>query len=146
MATKHEERSSHFKPAKKQRLLDKQELMINIGLMEFNEEGLASPLRGKTLPQKIAKNADYKTVLAAALKKRQNFDKTFEPELIQIESVDTPMNWKSIGLKFIVAIHMPSMVGARIPVPSPSQTFSSSLLAASGSSSLRVSCTFFLET
>ena len=44
--------------------------------MEFNEEGLASPLRGKTLPQKIAKNADYKTVLAAALKKttklRQN--------------------------------------------------------------------------
>ena len=81
MATKHEERSSHFKPAKKQRLLDKQELMINIGLIEFNEEGLASPLRGKTLPQKIAKNADYKTVLVAALKKRQNFDKTFEPEL-----------------------------------------------------------------
>ena len=72
MATKNEERFSHFKPAKKQRLLDKQELTINIGLIEFNEEGLASPLRGKTLPQKIAKNADYKTVLAAALKKRQN--------------------------------------------------------------------------
>ena len=43
--------------------------------MELNEEGLASPLRGKTLAQKIAKNADYKTVLAAALKKRQNYDK-----------------------------------------------------------------------
>ena len=76
MATKHEKRSSRFKPAKKQRLLDKQELTINIRLMEFKEEGLASPLRGKTLPQKIAKNADYKTVLAAALKKRQNYDKT----------------------------------------------------------------------
>ena len=31
MATKNEERFSHFKPAKKQRLLDKQELTINIG-------------------------------------------------------------------------------------------------------------------
>ena len=62
LATKHEGRSSHYKPAKKQRLLGRQELTINIGLMEFNEEGLASPLRGKTLPQKIAKNADYKTV------------------------------------------------------------------------------------
>ena len=72
MATKHEERSSHFKPAKKQRLLDKRELTINVGLMEFNEEGLGSLMRGKTLPQKISKNADCKTVLAAALKKRQN--------------------------------------------------------------------------
>ena len=72
MATKHEERYSHFKPAKKQCLLDKQELTINVELMEFNEEGLASPLRGKTLPQKIANNANYKTVLAAPLKKRQN--------------------------------------------------------------------------
>ena len=34
MAIKHEERSSHIKPAKKQRLLDKQELTTNIGLIQ----------------------------------------------------------------------------------------------------------------
>ena len=65
MATKHEERSSHFKPAKKQRLLDKEELTTNIVLIQKYE---------------VAKNAGYRTVLAAALKKRQNYDKTLEPE------------------------------------------------------------------
>ena len=80
MTKKNEERTSHFKPAKKQRLLSKQEVTINIGQMEFNEEGLASPLRGKSLPLKIAKDADYKTLLEAALKKRCDYDKTFDSE------------------------------------------------------------------
>ena len=71
MTQKNEERTSHFKPAKKQRLSSMQEVTINIGQMEFNEEGLASPLRGKSLPVKIAKDADYKTLLEAALKKRR---------------------------------------------------------------------------
>ena len=70
MTKKNEERTSHFKPAKKQRLSSMQEVTINIGQMhvEFNEEGLASPLGGKSLPFKMCKDADYKTLLEAALK------------------------------------------------------------------------------
>ena len=70
MMKKNEERTLHFKPAKKQRLSSMQEVTINIGQMEFNEEGLASPLRGKSMPLKICKDADYKTLLEAALKNR----------------------------------------------------------------------------
>ena len=51
MTKKNEETTSHVKPAKKQRVLSKQEVTINIGQMEFNKEGLVSPLGGKSLPQ-----------------------------------------------------------------------------------------------
>ena len=41
--------------------------------MELNEEKLACPVRGKSLPLKIAKDADCKTLLESALKKRMNY-------------------------------------------------------------------------
>ena len=70
----------HFKPSKKLRLSETQEVTINIRLMELNGEKLACPVRGKSLPLKIAKDADYKTLLESALKKRTNNDKTFDSE------------------------------------------------------------------
>ena len=48
--------------------------------MELNEKKLACPVRGKSLPLKIAKDADYKTLLESALKKRTHYDKTFDSE------------------------------------------------------------------
>ena len=78
MSKKKEERASYFRPSKKPRVADKQEVTINIGLMELNDEEVGVPLRGKSLPLKIAKDADYKTLLEFAVKKRTDYDKTFD--------------------------------------------------------------------
>ena len=70
MTKKAEERASYFRPSKKQRVSEKQEVTINIGVMELSKDGVSYILRGKTLPLKISKEADYKTLLESALKKR----------------------------------------------------------------------------
>lgn len=44
-------------------------ITMKIGLMELNDEEVGLPLRGNNLPLKIAKNADYRTLLDAAVKK-----------------------------------------------------------------------------
>ena len=80
MTRKNEERTSYFKPSKKKRVSDKQAVTINIGLMEFNEEGLTSPLRGKSLPLKIPKDTDYKALLESAIQKRHDYDTAFDSE------------------------------------------------------------------
>ena len=64
---KAKERDSYFQPSKKQRVSAKQEITINIGVMELNKDGVANILSGKTLPLKISKEADYKTLLESAL-------------------------------------------------------------------------------
>ena len=86
MSKKNEERASNFRPSKKARVADianKQEVSINIGIMELNEEAVGIPLRGKSLPLKIAKEVDYDTLLASALKKRGDYEKTFDCERVQ---------------------------------------------------------------
>ena len=82
MSHKHEERASHFRPAKKVCVStpSRQEVTINIGVMEINENEVATPLRGKSLPLKIEKEADYDTLLKAALKKRCAYDQTFDSD------------------------------------------------------------------
>lgn len=83
MSKKNEENASNFRPSKKARVADianKQEVSINIGIMELNEEAVGIPLRGKSLPLKIAKEVDYDTLLASALKKRRDYEKTFDCE------------------------------------------------------------------
>ena len=55
MSKKQEERASHFRPSKKPRFTAKQEVTINIGVMELNEKNESVPLRGKSLPLKIGK-------------------------------------------------------------------------------------------
>ena len=59
MSKKQEERASHFRPSKKPRVACKQEVTINIGIMELNEKEEGVPLRGKSLPLKIGKESDY---------------------------------------------------------------------------------------
>lgn len=80
MSKKQEERASHFRPSKKARVANKQEVTINIGVMELDEKEIGIPLRGKSLPLKIAKDANYDTLLESALKKRADYDKTFDCE------------------------------------------------------------------
>ncbi len=48
--------------------------------MELNENEVGIPLRGKSLPLKVIKEADYKTLLDAALKKRADYDQMFDCE------------------------------------------------------------------
>lgn len=82
MARKETERQVHFKPNKKKgRLGDtkskaKDEVIINVGLMEY-EYGEAKIQRGKSFPVKLSKEMGYEEVKARALKKWEDYDRTF---------------------------------------------------------------------
>ena len=52
--------------------------LINIGLMKYVGVDEATPVRGKSLPLKVKKDASYADVFLEALTKRQAHDKSFD--------------------------------------------------------------------
>lgn len=75
---KSEERKSNFRPKKRSKPIV-HEVSLNIGLMECIVSEL-KPCRGSSLPLKISDSASYDEILAAAMKKREAFDKRFRPK------------------------------------------------------------------
>lgn len=75
---KSEERQSNFRPKKRSKP-NVHEVTVNIGLMEYIVSEL-KPCRGSSLPLKISDSASYDEIRAAAIKKREAFDKRFQPE------------------------------------------------------------------
>jgi hypothetical protein len=82
MKQKETERQSHFKPNKKKGRVGetqakaKDEVIINVGLMEY-EYGEAKSQRGKSFPVKLSKDMGYDEVRERALKKWEDYDRTF---------------------------------------------------------------------
>ena len=80
MKQKETERQSHFKPNKKKGRVGetqaKDEVIINVGLMEY-EYGEAKIQRGKSFPVKLSKDMGYDGVRERALKKWEDYDRTF---------------------------------------------------------------------
>ena len=82
MKQKETERQSHFKPNKKKGRVGetqakaKDEVIINVGLMEY-EYGEAKIQRGKSFPVKLSKDMGYDEVRERALKKWEDYDRTF---------------------------------------------------------------------
>ena len=88
MKEKEAERRSHFEPKSKKARSSKDstkgkakeekgvKVLINVGLMEY-ECGEPKVLRGKTFPVKLLTNIGYEEVFENALKKWEDYDKTF---------------------------------------------------------------------
>jgi len=84
-AKKNEERSTHFRSSasKKKGQKRKEEdpfALINVDVMRFVNPDVKIPIRGKTLPLKVRKDASYSEVFADALVKREAHDKAFDPK------------------------------------------------------------------
>ena len=77
---KEAERRSHFEPKKKKAVGEKnEEVLINVGLMEF-DSGSLRKVFGKTFPVKLFKEMKYEEVLERSLKKWEDYDRTFSRE------------------------------------------------------------------
>lgn len=80
---KEAERRSHFEPKskkKKKAVGEKnEEVLINVGLMEFDSRSLRKVF-GKTFPVKLFKEMKYEEVLERSLKKWEDYDRTFSRE------------------------------------------------------------------
>ena len=58
------------------------EVVINIGIMRHDPyPSNINPVRGKSLPMKINKDANYSQLLIAAIVKREAFDQSFNDKL-----------------------------------------------------------------
>jgi hypothetical protein len=79
-AKRKSEERSHFQAKKGASATKFSKVTINIGVMEYAQNGEPKPIRGSSLPLKIADNSKYDEVRTAALKKREAFDKRFEME------------------------------------------------------------------
>jgi hypothetical protein len=78
---KETERRSHFEPkAKKKKIEKKEEVLINVGLMDVDFTGSLKRVFGKTLPVKLSTDMNYDEVLERSLKKWKDYDRTFSKE------------------------------------------------------------------
>lgn len=83
-AKKRQERSTHFRTSSKTKAKSKDTepfALINIGLMKYVSADTTTPVRGKSLPLKVKKDALYAEVFSMALTKREAYDKSFDPKL-----------------------------------------------------------------
>ncbi|XP_028405741.1 uncharacterized protein LOC114528309 [Dendronephthya gigantea] len=80
MKQKETERQAHFKPNKKKarqgETKGKDEVIVNIGLMEY-DYGELKIQRGKSFPVKLSKDMGYDEVREKVLKKWEDYDRTF---------------------------------------------------------------------
>ena len=76
---KSEERSEHFNGTKRKAKADEL-VTISIGVASF-PSGEFKPVRGKSLPLKVAKSISAKPLLEEALKKRAAYDRSFRSDL-----------------------------------------------------------------
>ena len=60
--------------------------LINIGLMKYVSFDTTTPVRGKSLPSKVNKDAKYAEVFSVTVTKREAYDKSF----------DTKLSWKLV--------------------------------------------------
>ena len=78
---KEAERRSHFEPkTKKKKIEKKEEVLINVGLMEVDFTGSLKRVFGKTLPVQLSTDMNYDEVLERSLKKWKDYDRTFSQE------------------------------------------------------------------
>jgi uncharacterized Zn finger protein (UPF0148 family) len=83
-AKKKQERSTHFRTSSKTKAKSKDIepfALINIGLMKYVSVDTTTPVRGKSLPLKVNKDAPYAEVFSMALTKREAYDKSFNTKL-----------------------------------------------------------------
>ncbi|XP_028404902.1 uncharacterized protein LOC114527451 [Dendronephthya gigantea] len=83
-AKKRQERSTHFRTSSKTKKKSKDTepfALINIGLMKYISADTTTPVRGKSLPLKVKKDAPYAEVFTMALTKREAYDKSFDTKL-----------------------------------------------------------------
>lgn len=83
-AKKRQERSTHFRTSSKTKTKSKDTepfALINIGLMKYVSADTTTPVRGKSLPLKVNKDAPYAEVFSMALTKREAYDKSFDTKL-----------------------------------------------------------------
>lgn len=84
---KSEERASRFRDVKGKANrgsteTPQKDIIINVGIMKYDlDNGSFTPARGKSLPLKINRNANYAQLLTAALIKRKAYDQSFNDEL-----------------------------------------------------------------
>ena len=86
-AKKKEERATHFRSSSKKKAKPKDTetvALINIGLMKYVSFDTTTPVRGKSLPLKVNKDAKYAEVFSVALTKREAYDKSFDTKLIMV--------------------------------------------------------------
>ena len=65
------------------------DVLINIGIMKYDRNSLDpsnnyTPVRGKSLPLKVSKDANYSQLLTAALIKRKAYDQSFNEKQDEI--------------------------------------------------------------
>ncbi len=78
---KETERRSHLEPkTKKKKIEKKEEVLINVGLMDVDFTGSLKRVFGKTLPVKLSTDMNYDEVLERSLKKWKDYDRTFSKE------------------------------------------------------------------
>ena len=83
-AKKRQERSTHFRTSTKTKVKTKDAepfALINIGLMKYISADTTTPVRGKSLPLKVNKDAPYAEVFSLAVTKREAYDKSFNDKL-----------------------------------------------------------------
>ncbi|XP_028419234.1 uncharacterized protein LOC114544973 [Dendronephthya gigantea] len=85
-AKKSQQRATFFRGKTKSSTPQNKDVLINIGVMKYDRDSLDSsneytPIRGKSLPLKIKKEANYAQLLTAALVKRKAYDQAFNEKL-----------------------------------------------------------------
>ena len=85
-AKKSQQRATFFRGKTKNTTQKDKDVIINIGVMKYDRYCADSstaytPMRGKSLPLKINKDANYAQLLIAALTKRKAYDQSFNEKL-----------------------------------------------------------------
>ena len=85
-AKKSQQRATFFRGKTKNTAQKDKDVIINIGVMKYDRYCADSstaytPMRGKSLPLKINKDANYAQLLIAALTKRKAYDQSFNEKL-----------------------------------------------------------------
>ena len=81
-ARKSDQRATFFRGKTKKNNPKNDDVLINIGIMKYDHNSvdpsnIYTPIRGKSLPLKINKHANYPQLLTAAIIKRKAYDQSF---------------------------------------------------------------------